>query len=150
MVAYVKWSVCYNYEYLSSSFVFNVNMLFLGRCNLGEMEITLQKYHKTEMICFFSYNISLLWYNILVTTWRETKSWLFLFLQREIFNFDISLKSDVKSRRQDQSIRHSSTTCLRAKKWANHKQCSSVFVSCAVQKVMLVGCDWWFLILIFL
>ena len=29
-------------------------------------------------------------------------------------------------------------------KWANHKQCSSVFVSRAVQKIMLLGCDWWF------
>ena len=27
------------------------------------------------------------------------------------------------------------------KKLANHKQCSSVFISSAVQKVMLVGCD---------
>ena len=30
------------------------------------------------------------------------------------------------------------------KKWANHKKCSSVFVLCTVQKVMLLGCDWWF------
>ena len=36
------------------------------------------------------------------------------------------------------------------KKWANHKQFPSVFVSRAVQKVMLVGCDWWFSIRIFL
>ena len=35
------------------------------------------------------------------------------------------------------------------KKWANHKQFPSVFVSRAVQKVMLVGCDWWFSIRIF-
>lgn len=30
-------------------------------------------------------------------------------------------------------------------KWANHKGCWSVFVSLAVEKVTLVGCDWWFL-----
>ena len=54
----------------------------------------------------------------LVTTWRETTSWLFL--PREIVKFffldfgfdridmnDILWKSDVKSRSQDQSIRHS-------------------------------------------
>ena len=31
----------------------------------------------------------------------------------------------------------------------SQSQCSILFVSCAVQKVMLVGCDWWFLIRIF-
>ena len=61
---------------------------------------------------------------------------------------DISWKSDVKSRRQDQTQLDSSSESK--KKWANHKQCSSVFVSHAVQKVMLVGCDWWFLVHIFL
>ena len=35
-------------------------------------------------------------------------------------------------------------------KWANHEQYFSVFVSRAVQKVMLVGCDWWFSIRTFL
>ena len=36
----------------------------------------------------------------------------------------------------------SSSNMKEWQKWAHHKQCSSVFVSCAVQKVMLVGCDW--------
>ena len=43
---------------------------------------------------------------------------------------DILRKSDVKSRRQDQSIRHSQTALLRARK--------------NVPITSNVGCDWWF------
>ena len=65
---------------------------------------------------------------------------------------DILRKSDVKSRRQDQTVDQTEldNTSESEKNWANHKQCSFVFVSRAVQRVMLVGCEWWFSIHIFL
>ena len=106
----------------------------------------------------------------LVTTWRETTSWLFL--RRAIFNFTVfkqwnfsfSISALVEQiwmtfyRRamlnQEDSTGSVDQTQLDSaseseKKWANHKQFPSVFVSRAVQKVMLVGCDWWFSIPIF-
>ena len=106
----------------------------------------------------------------LVTTWRETTSWPFL--RRAIFNFAVfkqwnfsfSISALVEQiwmtfyRRamlnQEDSTGSVDQTQLDSaseseKKWANHKQFPSVFVSRAVQKVMLVGCDWWFSIPIF-
>ena len=52
---------------------------------------------------------------------------------------DILLKSDLKSRRQNQSVTG------RQRVWEqNPPITSNVFVSHAVQKVMSVDCDWWF------
>ena len=93
----------------------------------------------------------------LVTTWHETMSWLFLL--REIvkfffldFGFGRIDMNDIlrikKSGSVDQTQLDSASENM--KNWANHKQCFSVFVLRAVQKVMLLGCDWWFSIRIFL
>ena len=60
------------------------------------------------------------------------ENYLAIWLQTEISGFS----------RQMVSTRYSASES--EEKWANHKQFSSVFVSRAVQKVMLVGCGWWF------
>ena len=69
---------------------------------------------------------------------------------------DILRKSYVKSRRQDQTVDQteldsaSESEKIELHCTCNYKHCTFVFVSCVVQKVMLVGCDWWFSIHIFL
>ena len=82
--------------------------------------------------------------NGLITTWHETTS--SLLLPRRIFNWLFS-NTEFLSLRQDQTQLDSASESK--KKWANHKRCFSVFVSPTVQKVMLVGRDWWFSIPMF-
>ena len=107
----------------------------------------------------------------LVMTWQETTSWFFRL--QESFNFTIFQilkflfldfgfvipknryeghftekrcwikKTGSVDQTQLDSVSESE------KKWANHKQYSSLFVSLAVQKVVLVGCDRWFSIRFF-
>ena len=102
--------------------------------------------------------------NGLITTWHETTS--SLFHPRGIFNFalfkywsfsfSIAALLSPKNRYErhftksevNQEDRISASESK--KKWTNQKRCFSVFVSRAVQKVMLVGCDWWFSIRTFL
>ena len=95
----------------------------------------------------------------LVTTWREIssmsnlqfyrfKTLKFFFLDFGFGRTDMNDILQKKTGSVDQTQLDSASES--EKKWANHKQFSSVFVSHAVQKVMLVGCDWWFSTLIFL
>ena len=94
----------------------------------------------------------------LITTWHETTS--SLLLPRRIFNWLFSnaefltLFSALLSPK-NRYERHFTKSEVNQedrskKKWTNQKRCFSVFVSRAVQKVMLVGCDWWFSIRTFL
>ena len=59
------------------------------------------------------------------------------------FRLNIERKTDCQQSRQNQSIRHSQTARLRTRKMSQ-SEAMFLCVSRAVQKVMLLGCDWWF------